>query len=257
MLALLSPSKTLDFDAPALDVPTTKPVLLSEGAQLAEILKQKSAGDIKKLMAVSDKLAELNYKRFQEFNPKFTEKNAKAAISVFKGDVYDGMAAEDFSKKELEFAQSHIRILSGLYGVLRPLDLMQAYRLEMGTKLSNSRGKDLYAFWGERVTQEINKSLENQKDKSIINLASQEYFKAVQPKQLSGELLTIHFKEEKGGQLKVVAFFAKRARGMMARFITKESVQHTEKLKEFKEGGYAYNAAASDEKNWVFSRNKA
>lgn len=251
MLTLLSPSKTLNEDACSVEK-ATKPVLLDSSKVLIKRLKSMSKKDISKLMGISDKLSELNFDRFQSFSTPFTPKNAKPALTYFKGDVYEGLKAEDFDKKDFEFAQKHLRILSGLYGLLRPMDLMQAYRLEMGTKLKNEKGKDLYEFWGEKITEKIN---EDESD-VIVNLASNEYFKAVKPKKMKGNLIVPVFKEKKGDDYKVIGLFAKKARGMMARYIIKNRINNPEKIKDFNESGYKFNKKLSNEKEWVFTRNK-
>lgn len=254
MLALLSPSKTQDFLPTERHVKPTTPDLLGESEILARQLRTLSQAEVGKLMKISDKLAALNHERFQEFSTPFTPANAKPAALAFKGDVYDGLDSPSLSDAELERAQHSIRILSGLYGVLRPLDLIQPYRLEMGTKLNNPRGKDLYAFWGERITDTLNRHLKAEQTDTVVNLASNEYFSAVQPGKLAGKLVTIHFKEEKAGKLRVIGLFAKRARGMMARFIAKENITGSEGLKNFSEGGYRFQSALSNDVEFVFAR---
>lgn len=254
MLALLSPSKTQDFSPVERGIHPTTPDLLEESEILARQLRPLSEGEIGKLMKISDKLAALNHERFQQFSTPFTMNNAKPAALAFKGDVYDGLDAPTLSDDELERAQHSIRILSGLYGVLRPLDLIQPYRLEMGTKLKNPRGKDLYGFWGEQITDTLNRHLKAEQTDTVVNLASNEYFSAVQPGKLTGKLITIHFKEEKAGKLRVIGLFAKRARGMMARFIARENITGSEGLKDFNAGGYRFQPALSNDVEFVFAR---
>ncbi len=252
MLILLSPAKTLDMTP--VNQPATQPRLLNDTEQLAKVLRKKSRADIQDLMHVSEKLADLNYERFQTFSLPFTDANAKPAGLAFKGDVYQDLEAHTFSPPEFAFADQQIRILSGLYGVLRPGDLMQAYRLEMGTKLKNRRGKNLYEFWGDRITKVLNEDLAANGDDLILNLASKEYFKSVQADQLNGRLLTVNFKDEKDGKFRIIAFNAKRARGRMANLITKEGITTAEPLKELVVNDYVYNAGQSSEDEWVFTR---
>lgn len=253
MLVLLSPSKTQDFTA--VDSPTpSQPELLEHTELLAKELKKLSAAQIGKLMGVSEKLSALNHQRFKDFHTPFTPENAKPAALAFKGDVYDGLDAPSLSKKELAFAQHSLRILSGFYGVLRPLDLIQAYRLEMKTPLKNPRGKDLYAFWGDRLTETLNAHLQAEKTDTVINLASQEYFGAVKAKKLDGRLITVHFKERKDGKLKVIGLFAKRARGMMARYIVQHGITKPEGLTAFNEAGYGFEPELSSDTEFVFAR---
>lgn len=254
MLYLLSPSKTLDMEPTDAVKPPTQPRLLSESEKLAKQAKKMSADEIKSLMKVSDKLAELNHQRFQNFKTPFTAKNAKPAVLAFRGDVYDGLDADSLSAKELEFAQPRLRILSGLYGLLRPCDLMQAYRLEMGRKFAVGKNKDLYGFWGSQITDLLNADAAEIKAPAIINLASGEYFKAVQPKQLQKPLITVHFKEKKGKEYKVIGLFAKKARGMMARYAIQSKAKKVDDLLGFDAGGYYYAPELSDERNLTFVR---
>ena len=253
MLLLISPAKTLNFDSTDLKK-KSKPRFLEDSQALVDILKKKSAGDIKKLMKVSDKIASLNVERYQNFQTPFTLKNAKQAILAFRGDVYTGLDADSFDKADLDFAQKHLRILSGLYGVLKPLDLMQAYRLEMGTKLQNDNGKNLYQFWGDKVTKIINKDAKSSKSKAIINLASKEYFSVLQPQSFKTDLYNVHFKEEKNGTYKIVAFFAKKARGMMCQYVIKNKLTEPEHLIGFDMDNYVYNEELSSERDLVFTR---
>ncbi len=254
MLILISPAKTLDFDTPAKTKINTMPDYLSDSQELIDGLQKLSAKKISSLMDISDKLSELNHDRFQTWQRPFTADNAKQAILAFQGDVYLGLEAETFSAADFKFAQQHLRILSGLYGLLRPLDLMQPYRLEMGTLFKNNRGKDLYAFWGDKITNEINKVIEQDKSPTIINLASIEYFKSVQPKLLKAEVITPHFKDYKNGQYKMISFFAKKARGMMTAYIIKNRLTKVEDLKDFDTAGYKFSGKDSTEKELVFLR---
>jgi cytoplasmic iron level regulating protein YaaA (DUF328/UPF0246 family) len=250
---LISPAKTLDYDAVSVTQTYTQPRYLEDSAELIKQLQQLSAQDIASLMSLSDKLAGLNMARFQSWAAPFDLDNAKQAVLAFRGDVYTGLDADTMTEADFEFAQQHLRILSGLYGVLRPLDLMQAYRLEMGTKFSNSRGKDLYAFWGSQLRESIEAepALE---DGVLINLASNEYFKATQAKKLSARVITPQFKDWKNGQYKMISFYAKKARGLMARFIIDNRIDTVEELKNFDREGYQYSAELSDGDNWVFTR---
>jgi cytoplasmic iron level regulating protein YaaA (DUF328/UPF0246 family) len=250
MIILLSPSKTLEETVPYADITPTQPQLMAQTEALAKVMKQHYAQDICELMSVSKKLGELNYQRYQNFTTPFTNSNARPCIFTFKGDVYDGLEIEDFDAPALSRAQKHIRILSGLYGLLRPFDFMQPYRLEMGTKLATDKGKNLYEFWGDQITELLNKELAESGSEQIINLASNEYFKAVNPKKLAGELITPLFKERKGNALKVIGIHAKKARGMMARHLT----LHQGKLESFAEAGYAFDAELSKDGEKVFVR---
>ena len=254
MLILLSPAKTLDFETPATTRTATQPALLGE----SEILVGKARGltprKLSSLMGISDKLADLNYERFIDWHLPFTKQNAKQAALAFKGDVYTGLEAEKFSADDWKFAQQHLRILSGLYGVLRPLDLMQPYRLEMGTKFANPRGKDLYTFWGTQITDELNKQLKKLKSELVVNLASNEYFKAVDKKQLNAEIVAPAFKDLSKGKYKIISFYAKKARGQMAAWIIRNGITDASDLKKFKEAGYRYSAAESRAGQPVFLR---
>lgn len=254
MLILLSPSKTLDMSVRNWKLPTTSPALLKDSALLMQQLKKLSAKDIQKLMDVSEKIAALNVERNTSFNTPFTEKNAIPALFAFKGDVYEPMDVESYSKAELKYANEHVRSLSGLYGILRPMDLMQAYRLEMGTSLKNKRGKDLYAFWGDRVTDEINATVKSMKNPVVVNLASQEYFKVVQPKKLKAELITPEFKEYKNGDYKVIGIMAKRARGLMTDYAIRHQVKDVSMLQRFTTESYGFSKAHSTGNQWVFTR---
>jgi cytoplasmic iron level regulating protein YaaA (DUF328/UPF0246 family) len=226
MLLLLSPAKSLDYDTPAEGVPHTLPQFVSQSAELIEVLKHKTPVQISELMDLSDNLAALNVARYEAWRPKFTAKNSKQAVLAFNGDVYDGLEAKSLKPKDLEWAQDHVCILSGLYGVLRPLDWMQPYRLEMGTALNNLRGKNLYQFWGASIAQHLNSQLAKDKTPVVINLASQEYFKAVDQKVLKARVIECVFEEYKGGKYKVISFFAKRARGLLARYAIQKHIQN-------------------------------
>jgi cytoplasmic iron level regulating protein YaaA (DUF328/UPF0246 family) len=254
MLILISPAKKLDYDtAPTTDT-FTQPQFLDHSQVLIDQLKAYAPHEIASLMKLSDKLAVLNAERYDAFNTPFSTDNAKQSVLAFKGDVYEGMQADSMDQTSLEYAQKHLRILSGLYGVLRPLDLMQAYRLEMGTKLENARGKDLYAFWGDVITDKINADLAESGNDLIVNLASNEYFKSVKKKNLQGRLVTPAFKDWKNDQYKMISFYAKKARGMMTRYIIDNQIETYEGLLGFDSAGYAYNEAMSKENEPVFIR---
>ena len=243
MLTVLSPAKSLDFEtATPANVAklATQPQFVAHAKQLNQLLRKLDVPQLAQLMSISDKLATLNVARNVEWSETFTLDNAKPAILAFDGDVYDGFAAKDMSVAELRQAQARIRILSGLYGILRPLDLLQAYRLEMGTALSNPKGKDLYAFWGEQLTDQINAELATHQHKVLINLASDEYFKALPLKTLDAPVVAPVFKDQKGATYKIISFFAKRARGTMARYIVQNQVDTADALKQFNEDGYYF-----------------
>ncbi|MEQ4987450.1 peroxide stress protein YaaA [Proteus sp. fly-1089] len=254
MLITISPAKTLDFESPLATTQFTQPELLKYSQQLIEECRKLSSSDIASLMKISDKLAGLNAARFGEWQPNFTPENARQAILAFKGDVYTGMQAELFSEDDFQFAQQHLRILSGLYGVLRPLDLMQPYRLEMGIKLKNKKGSDLYQFWENTITETLNKAIEAQGDNVLVNLASDEYFKSVNPQKLNAEIIKPVFLDEKNGKYKVISFYAKKARGLMSRFIIQEKLTDIKQLKEFDLEGYQFNSAESEGNTLVFKR---
>ena len=254
MLFLLSPAKSLNYDPPQGDVPHTKPLFVKESAALIDILKQKSPQEIAGLMSLSDKLAGLNAGRYVAWSRTFTAKNAKQAVLAFDGDVYDGLAAKTLAAADLDLAQDHLCILSGLYGVLRPLDYMQPYRLEMGTQLVNPRGKDLYQFWGNQISDYLNKRLAADKTPVIVNLASQEYFKSVNKKVLKARVVDCVFEDNKGDGFKIISFFAKKARGLMARYATQHRVTLPEQLKGFNLEGYAYVPDVSSPERLVFRR---
>jgi hypothetical protein len=254
MLFLLSPAKSLDLDPPAGDVPHSQPLFVPQAQELIAILKQKSPQEIASLMSLSDSLAGMNVARYQAWRPKFTAKNAKQAVLAFNGDVYDGLDAKTLSAHDLAWAQDHVCILSGLYGVLRPLDYMQPYRLEMGTRLANPGGRDLYQFWGSQIADYLNTRLQRDTTPVIVNLASQEYFKAVDKKALKARVVDCVFEDFKGGQYKIISFYAKRARGLMARFATTHRLSLPEQLKAFDLDGYAFDSSASQAERLVFRR---
>ncbi|PID48972.1 MAG: hypothetical protein CR991_08965 [Proteobacteria bacterium] len=245
MLVLISPAKTLDYVTPVSVAGVTQARLLDNSQLLIDQLKTFAPQDLASLMKISDPLASLNASRFASWQRPFDTDNAKAAIFAFKGDVYEGLQADTLDAASLDYAQAHLRILSGLYGILRPKDLMQAYRLEMGTKLQNVRGKDLYAFWGTRITEMLNQDLAESGSDMVINLASQEYFKSVQPKQLQARIITPIFKDWRKGQYKIISFYAKRARGLMARYLLQERIDSLDGLLEFEAEAYAYQADLS------------
>lgn len=255
MLILLSPAKTLDFDSSVETEHYYQPEFLDDAEYLVNKLRKKSARSIKKMMGISDNLAELNWRRFREFSTPFTPENSKQAVFAFQGDVYQGLKVDTFSEKDLAYTQKHLRILSGLYGILRPLDLMMAYRLEMGTAFKVTESKtDLYKFWGKKIAQSLQNDMENNNDKILINLASQEYFRAVIKSQIKHEILSPHFLEEKGGDYHMISFFAKKARGMMAAYIIKNKIENKEDLKGFDYEDYSFNQRLSDKHKWVFTR---
>ncbi|MGB5276525.1 MAG: peroxide stress protein YaaA [Gammaproteobacteria bacterium] len=254
MLITLSPSKGQDFDSPSPSNTYSKPESLKDSELLIKELRKYKRQDIQQLMAVSENIAQLNAERFKSFKTPFTTKNAKQAIFAFKGDVYSGIEIEEYREADLHYAQDHLRILSGLYGCLRPLDLIQPYRLEMKTRLTNTRGENLYQFWGDSITDTLNKQLEKQKAPVLVNLASNEYFKSVKPKKLKGRLLNINFKETRDGKTRIVAIFAKRARGMMADYILRNRIEKPEQIKKFNQGGYRFSRELSDDKQWTFVR---
>lgn len=256
MFTLISPAKTLDFETPAVTDVHTQADFLEHSAELIDQLKLQSPDDISVLMKLSSKLSELNVQRFHDWCLPFNQNNAKAALLAFKGDVYTGLDAESFSADDFSYAQSHLGILSGLYGLLRPLDLIQPYRLEMGTKFGNTRGANLYTFWGTIITDAINQRLELSHSKILVNLASNEYFKAVKTKQLNAELITPVFKDEKNGQYKIISFYAKKARGLMAAYIIKNKVKSVNQLCEFDVAGYRFVAAESDAQTLTFKRSE-
>lgn len=251
---LLSPAKSLDYTPAPADLPHTQPLFVKQSAELIDVLRQKSPQQIASLMHLSDALATLNVARYEAWRPRFTARNAKQAVLAFDGDVYGGLAAWTLKPADLAWAQEHLCILSGLYGVLRPLDRMQPYRLEMGTRLATAHGDNLYQFWGSRISDYLNRRLAADKSPVVVNLASQEYFKAVDRKVLRARVIDCVFEEGKGGQYKVVSFFAKRARGLMARYATQHRISTPKKLEAFDLEGYAFAASASQPDRLVFRR---
>ena len=245
MLLVVSPAKNLDYESPLATQKYSQPELLTESQLLIQQCKTLTPADIASLMGISDKLAGLNAARFGQWSQPFTPENARPAVLAFNGDVYTGFDAASLSEKDFDYAQKHMRILSGLYGLLKPLDLMQAYRLEMGTKLANERGSNLYQFWGNIITDKLNEALAAQGDNVLINLASNEYFKSVKKKSLDAEIITPAFKDWKNGQYKMISFFAKKARGLMARYIVENQVNDLDGLKAFDVAGYSYNSELS------------
>ncbi len=254
MLIVISPAKTLDYHTPLTTDQYSQPDYLPHAQQLIERARQYNTEQLMDVMAISEKIARLNIERFQQWQQPFTPANARPAALAFQGDVYGGLDAASFSEKDVEFAQQHLRILSGLYGLLRPLDLMQAYRLEMGRKIDNPRGKNLYQFWGDIITDGLNQQLQAIHANTLINLASNEYFKAVNPKQLNAEIITPEFKDYKNGQYKMMGVYAKRARGLLSRFIIQHRIQEVAHIKQFNEQGYRFNPELSQGNHWVFSR---
>lgn len=256
MLTVLSPAKTLDYETAPITQSATLPRFMDQSALLVEDARGLNPDDIRALMGVSEQIAHLNHERFMNWQSESTSDNAKQAVLAFKGDVYTGLQAETLSEDDLDFAQTRLRILSGLYGLLRPLDLMQPYRLEMGLKFTNQRGRNLYEFWGEQLTDTLNADLVSAKTGVLINLASNEYFKAVKPKLLNADIITPQFKDLKNGQYKMISFFAKKARGLMARYIIDNRITEPEALKSFSAAGYSYSDEQSQGDQWVFLRDE-
>ena len=254
MLIVISPAKTLDYETPPKTKVFTTPDYLGHSQQLINRLRNFSSLDISDLMKVSAKIADLNFDRYESWKKPFTTKNAKQSILAFKGDVYTGLNAETFKSDDFKFAQNHLRVLSGLYGLLRPLDLMQPYRLEMGTKLETDKGKNLYEFWGSDITEGLNKQLKKIKSNTLINLASNEYFKSVKTKELNAEIITPAFKEYKNGEYKMIGIYAKKARGLLSRYIIENKLNDPEDIKSFNEEGYRFSKQLSKGNNWVFTR---
>ena len=254
MLIVISPAKTLDFETPPTVPSFTIPDLLTDSAELIDELREYEPYRLSELMGISPKLAELNSNRYHAWSLPFTGSNAKQSVLAFKGDVYTGLDADNLSQDDLQYAQDHLRILSGLYGVLKPLDLMQPYRLEMGTKLKTRRGKDLYAFWQDRIHAAINTELVNQEDPVLVNLASNEYFKSVKAGKLQARIITPVFKEKRNGEFKMITFFAKKARGLMSRYIIRNRLADPEDIKGFDLEDYRYNDALSSADRPVFTR---
>lgn len=257
MLTVISPAKTLDYDSPLPTRRTTQPELLERSATLIDDARKLSPDDIRALMGVSENIAQLNHQRFMNWHTPFDLDNARQALFAFKGDVYTGLDAYSLDKDALAHAQQHLRILSGLYGLLRPLDLMQPYRLEMGLKFANNGGRNLYEFWGDAITQSLNRQLKKTGSELLLNLASNEYFKAVKPKQLAADIITPVFKDKKGDKYRVISFFAKKARGQMARYIAEHQLTDPDALQAYDVGGYQYSAADSSAREMVFLREES
>ena len=254
MLTLISPAKTLDYETPATTETFSQPTQLAQSRKLIRRLRELSEGDLSKLMSISGKLAEVNQQRFKQWKTPFKPENARQAVFAFKGDVYIGLDAYSLDEPGLEFAQEHLRILSGLYGVLRPLDLMQPYRLEMGTRLDTDAGNNLYQFWDKRITDSLNKELRETGSKTVVNLASNEYFKVVQPNRLKSDIITPNFRELRNGEHKFISFSAKKARGLMSRYIIDHRIDQPEGLKDFDYEGYRFAPKLSEGNDWIFTR---
>ncbi|MGE8547578.1 peroxide stress protein YaaA [Alcaligenes sp. Marseille-Q7550] len=254
MLLLLSPAKKLDYDSPVRTELSSQPLFVEQAQPLIDILRTQSEDDIAGLMKLSPDLARLNVQRYQEWEPVFDRSNSRQAVLAFNGDVYEGMAAQDLSDKDLKWAQDHLVLLSGLYGALRPLDLMRPYRLEMGTRLKNPAGNTLYAYWGSRIADYLNQRQEGERDPVVLNLASEEYFKVVDQKVLRARVVQCVFQDEKNGAWKVISFYAKKARGLMARYVIDHRIQKVEDLKAFDSEGYAFQPDLSTEDKLVFRR---
>jgi len=258
MLFLLSPAKSLDYDTPLpVDLPHTLPQFVPDSKALIEVLRQKSPQDVASLMSISDTLAGLNVARYAAWSPRFSAKNSRQAVMAFNGDVYEGLQAHSLSADDLAWAQDHVAILSGLYGVLRPLDWMQPYRLEMGTRLATGAGSNLYQFWGKRIAEHLNKQLRADTTPVVVNLASQEYFKSVDLKALKARVIECVFEDYKGGQYKIISFYAKRARGLMARYAIEHRLGTPHQLEGFNLDGYAWHAGSSTPERLVFRRRTA
>ena len=256
MLTVISPAKTLDFETAPTTRRSTRPQFIERAAELVKEAREMTPEDLRELMGVSEKIAELNHRRFMNWSEPFTLNNAKQAILAFKGDVYTGLDAETLSADQLRFAQQHLRILSGLYGLLRPLDLMQPYRLEMGIRFATPGGRNLYEFWGDSLTRALNAQLGKSGSRVLVNLASNEYFKSLQPGALDAEIISPVFKDLKGGKYKVISFYAKKARGQMARFIIENELNEPDGLRRFRRDGYRYNRAESTAREPVFTRDE-
>ena len=254
MLTVISPAKTLDFGTPALTDEYSQPAHLRQSRQLIKRLREFSAEDLSKLMGISSNIADLNAKRFKRWKTPFKPENARQALFAFKGDVYIGLDAYTMNDDNIQFAQKHLRVLSGLYGLLRPLDLMQAYRLEMGTRLDTDQGNNLYQFWDSRITTALNKELSTMDKPVLVNLASNEYFKSVKPKAIKADIVTPVFKEYHKGKYQIISFFAKKARGLMARYMIDQQISDIQLIKDFNLEGYAFNESLSHKQEWVFSR---
>ncbi|PVX38832.1 hypothetical protein C8D76_10753 [Pasteurella langaaensis DSM 22999] len=254
MLAIISPAKTLDYESAVPKLSFSQPHLTDYSEQLIQLCRQFTPDELASLMSISDKLAGLNVARFAQWQKEHNEENARAALYAFKGEVYTGLDAYSLTADEVQFAQSHLAMLSGLYGLLKPLDLIQPYRLEMGTKLANSKGKDLYAFWGEIITQSLQQAIDAQGDDILVNIASDEYYKSVKASLLNAQIIKPIFLDNKNGKYKVISFYAKHARGLMCRYIIQNRLTDIEQLKEFDLGGYWFDETSSTASEFVFKR---
>ena len=254
MLTIISPAKTLDMETPVNSLIQSEPVFLNKSNQLVSVLKKKKAPELSQLMGISPKLAQLNFERFQDWCTPYNIEKSRPAVFAFRGEVFTGLDIDTFSEEDINYTQNHLRILSGLYGLLLPMDNILAYRLEMGTKLSIGKKKNLYEFWGDEITNYLNKTLVQQKDDILINLASNEYFKSINQKKLKSKVYTPVFKDNKNGQYKVISFFAKKARGHMLRFILKNQISNPTELKHFEEDDYYYNESLSNKNTFTFTR---
>ncbi len=254
MIIILSPSKTMNFEDQVTANKYSSPVFQREAQTLVQTLQQFKPEDIKKLMDVNDKIAELNYQRFQEFDLSFNPSSGRQALLAYRGDVYAGLDIANYSEQDLKFAQEQVRIISGLYGLLRALDIIQPYRLEMSNKLENPQGKDLYTFWGHKITNQIRKELQEHQNQTLVNLASNEYYKAIDHDQVKQQLVTPVFKEYKDGKYKTIAIYAKKARGMMTDYIIQNKIEDPEGIKGFDYEGYHFNADLSSDREWIFTR---
>ena len=256
MLALISPAKTLDYETALPTEKFTQPRLLDHSQELIEVASKLSASEIASLMSVSEKIATLNAGRFRDWQPEFNFANARQAIFAFKGDVYTGLDAYQLEQQDIDYAQKHLRMLSGLYGLLRPLDLMMPYRLEMGTKLKNTRGNNLYEFWGNTITETINADLAQAKSELLVNIASDEYYKSVKESKIKAEIIKPVFLDQKNGKYKVISFYAKKARGLMARYLLENKIERAEDIKSFNTDGYYFDAESSLKGELVFKRDE-
>lgn len=254
MIVILSPSKTMNFEDQVSAKEYSNPVFQEEAKTLVQTLQQLKPEEIKQLMDVKDKLAELNYQRFQEFDLSFSPSSGRQALLAYRGDVYAGLDIANYSEQDLQFAQQQVRIISGLYGLVRALDVIQPYRLEMSNQLNNPRGKDLYTFWGHKITDQIQQELKEHQNQILVNLASNEYFKAIDQNQVKHQLITPLFKEYKDGKYKTIAIYAKKARGMMTDYIIQNKIEDPEGIKGFDYEGYHYNPELSTDRDWVFTR---
>ncbi len=256
MITVISPAKSLDFESEALNVEFTEPAMLDQSDRIMQALRKKSVNKLIQMQDISRNLAELNYGRNQVWNTENSAENSRQAVSAFQGDVYQGLCSWEFSEEDHQFAQKHLRILSGLYGILRPLDRIQPYRLEMGTALKTTRGKNLYEFWKMRITDQLNDLLKEQGSKYLINLASDEYFKSVKTNKVKGEIIQPVFMDKKNGQYKIISFFAKKARGLMSRYMIQNRIDEPEYLKGFDYEGYVFNPDLTQGNKWAFTRDQ-